>query len=208
MKDRAKILTIISGIITVLLGIFTCVISVFVLLGAVSESDPLMMLATLGMLLVLQILLFIFALGVGIFIITMGALQIKLGSLSNYEYSLRKGSVIGFSCFDAIILIIVSIICAIFPTSGVFASCGAIGGVLLLCFTFKILDYALFKKKTNKGLISIEKPKPAIDFSNLNLNKKDHQKELEKLNKLKEDNLITEEEYKNLRQKLLDDITK
>lgn len=207
MKDKPRVLTILAGVITILLGIFVAILSVFILLGAVAGSDPLLMLVTLGMLLMLQIILFVVALAVSIIVIIIGSLEIKLGTQSNYEYSLRKGSVIGYCCFDAIIAIIAGVACFVFRSSSVLIVCAILVGILLICFLFKLLDYVIFKKKVNKGLISIDRPKTNINLDALNP-KKDHVKDLEKLNKLKEDNLITEEEYNDLRKKLLEDITK
>lgn len=208
MKDKPKIFTIMSGIITILLGVFTCILSVFVLLAAVTGSDPWLMLATLGMLIILQIILFIIALGIGIAVIVIGAFEIKLGTLNNYEYSLRKGSVVGYCIFNGILIFlgIISIFLTSASSSLVIIS-SILTGVFLLCFIFKILDYSLFKRKVNKGLISIERPKS--NFSNVDLSslvKKDQTKELEKLNTLKEKNLISEEEFQSLRKNILDDM--
>jgi hypothetical protein len=209
MKDKPKILTIFSGIITILLGIFFCVLSVFVLLSAITGTDPWLMLASLGMLIILQIILFIMALGIGIAIIAIGSLEIRLGTLNNYEYSLKKGSVIGYCIFNGILIFLglIGIFLTTASTPFVIIS-SVLTGVFLLCFVFKIIDYKLFKRKIDKGLISIEKPASA-NFANVDLSslvKKDQTKELEKINDLKEKNLISEEEYQNLRKNILDNM--
>jgi hypothetical protein len=88
---------------------------------------------------------------------------------------------------------------------------------VLISFIFKIVDNTKFKKKVNRGLISVEKPKvelPKINLDNLNLNKglnntnkvQTLNDELNKLNNLKKKKLISEEEYQELRKKLLDEI--
>lgn len=212
MKDKPKIFTILAGVGTILLGIFTCVISIFILVGVVSGTDPLLMLATFGLLLIFQIILFFLALGVGITIIVIGSLQVRLGTLLNYEYSKSFSAVVGYSVFDSI-LIILSLV-GIFAGSGpVLAASAVIGSVSLISLIFKIIDYKIFKKKVNKGLISVEKPETKVDLSKLNLTsltkeKKDPVSELEKIKDLKDKGLITDEEYEKLRKKFLRDISK
>lgn len=212
MKDKPKILTILAGVGTILLGIFTCVVSVFILVDLVSGSNPWLMLATFGMLLVFQIILFLFALGIGITIIVIGSLEVRFGTLSNYEYSRGLSSLVGYSVFDAI-LIILSIVGIIFTAGSSFT----IPFIILVAmsaisFIFKMIDYGIFKKKINKGLISVEKSQAKIDLSKLNLsslNKEtDITTELEKIKSLKDKNLITDEEYENLRKKIVNNISK
>lgn len=216
MKDKPKVLTILSGVITILLGI-ALIIGIGILLlsssASIGQEEALVFWILLaGLPFILYFVVFFVVLVIGALIITMGALEIKLGTRPNNAYVERKGSVITFCVLDAIVMIfaIISLLTATGTPTLVFGI--GLLSALAICFSFKIIDRAVFDKRVKKGKIVIDNTTKKVDFSKIDLSsigvKKDQAKELEKLKDLQEKNLISEEEYQKLRQKVLDNITK
>lgn len=176
MKERKRVLTILGGIINVLIGIFTIFVSGYFLIMAIQETDPWLILATFGMLIIFAFVFFIVGLGLAIALISIGGIEIRLGARKNLEYSARKGMVAGFCIFEGIVIVLFSILSALAVSIEPLAVSGMLIAVGIgISFIFKIIDLIVFNSYVKKGKIILN-PKTSLD-AKANIN-------LENLNKL------------------------
>lgn len=178
MKERKRILTIFGGIITVLVGIFILIISGYVLVESIAGTDPLGILATFGLIIILQIVLFIVALGLSVALITIGAFEIRLGIYKNLEYSERTGLLIAYSIFEGILIVLfvtIAVILAEFEALSGSSFIVAVG--LGVGFILKIIDHIIFKVYVKKGKIVLVQNPVVANPAQLNIN-------LQKLNNI------------------------
>lgn len=220
---KLKVLTMISGILTILIGI-SFIASSFLLMGVFASSNTdntanLLWLLFGGFILFMVFFLILIALGITI--LCFGIAEIRLATKPNHEYMEKNGAIIAYVCFDIVAIIVSGLTMFMFKSELAFLIiAGVIAVASLMCLILKIIDYRVFHGRVKKGLIDVKRPK--VEFLGLNLaglqelnpafkkptETSEVHDDLKKVEQLKADGLITEEEYKHMRESILQRIVK
>ena len=134
-------------------------------------------------------------------------------SKNDKAYYNRKGFVI-FTIVTDFILMALMLLIAIAFNEDIRILFLIIAALLLFSAVIKIVDLAIFNKrvKTGKADVKVRETQPVssnIDFGALSKENdqksvKNMEEELNKLDEMKSSGLITEEEYKSMRQKIIE----
>ncbi len=201
---RTRWLIILSAIINLMFSVLICLGSIYLFFLAIDNMDPLIVLASLAMYPIFMFIICMIVFIIGIIIFVGAIIQIRTSTLPSYEFARKKGTIITYIVLD-IVVVLFAILAFMYlnvelPMALIVILPFSVSAVL------KIIDSALFWSNVKRGKISIERP--ATNYSNIRLDainpKFALENELKNLNKMKAENLITEEEYQKLRKKSLD----
>lgn len=223
-KSKAKWLTFFSGVISLLLAV-ALIICVGYIIGYVipnfieqGNNDAATGIA-MGLVAVIFIpLMFAFiaiSLTVSICYIILGIMLIISAFKSDNVYNNRKGFVI-FTIVSDFILMALMVFIAIAFNENIRVLFIAIAVLMLFSAVIKIVDLVISNRrvKSEKADIKVQPSQNVTSNSDFDALSRDDdipstknlEEELKKLEELKASGLITEDEYKNMRQKLLDEV--
>ena len=218
-NKKIKGLTLTSGIITLLFGIgmlAVAILGVYLMIAAYTTSQTgnaaqaFAFVFTAWLIIPIFLLVGAIGLGVGISNFVLGIFLITSSTKDDREYLKRKAFVITTIVFDFIIMSICFIVAiASSKDEQVALLVGAIvGAFALFSAIIKIVDLKQTKKRYAPIEEAEEKEKANVNFGALQNDSSKLESELKKLDEMKANGTISEEEYKNLRQNAIEKSTK
>ncbi|MEG1751501.1 MAG: hypothetical protein RR140_00165 [Clostridia bacterium] len=201
-KQKTKGLTLTAGILDVIMSLPIYAVAIIAFIAGVSQTDPLIILASLGLMILVWVFIALLMLGVAIGYTIVGIKTIGLAGKKEYEYGESKTFLVFSMIIDWVVIGICVGIAFLFKDVLAIIAC-AVLIVPLTAFVFKLIDIARWNLKVKKGLISGEREKPKFSNEFINFGNPQFQnslqKKLESIKKMKDDKLISEQEYESLR---------
>lgn len=216
-KKNFRVLTLLSSVALILTGIVLVVVAfalAYLVWAVGSDGDAAQSFVWFfagGWL--ISVMVFCAVLTVAIMTIVIGAREIKLIAMDNFNYSKRVGTIIGHLIYDAIMaivfgtMIVVNYEAVTDVTFVLFVLSVAITCVFVLSFIFVLTDRIIFVRRLKTGKISdqeVTSQQTNVNFSAVNPQAKQEpvksdvenlEDKLTSLKNLKDKGLLTDEEY-------------